>query len=308
MKNRACPIELMAPRKAPPAKAKAKPQATKKPLKTVIKQNQMRTEYKDRISLTYQQNLGNSFKGSATAGPSNSSVFLPDAMVEKWQQGTSNGNIDGNQINPRFLNMKMELDFSQLPTYVISNGVNNVPCHYYIRIRQCLVMEDISESFTLKYTNPTSGRQQRALQDDTSKIGTPRWLELARLKLFNNGLDADFLSYEKRQDSKVRILKTHTIKYDLNDRLNTGGVESITPSSRKQRFSFDWKMPKEKQILYPLVDTTDPQAYVVTGHSLGKMWIPCVLVTMERSVTDDDQSGDHRLEVSYISHFTYTDN
>lgn len=282
--------------------------AKKKPLPTVIAQNRPRTEYKDRISLTYQQDLGNSFKGSATNGPSNSSTFIPDALFEKWQQGTSNGNIDGNQINPRFLNMKMELDFSQLPAYVTSAGVSNVPCHYYIRIRQCLVMEDISESFTLKYVNPVSGRTQRALQDDLTKIGTPRFMEIAKQKLFNNGLDADFLSYEKRQDSKVRILKSHTVKYDLNDRLNSGGVESATPSSRKQRFSFDWKMPKDKQIMYPLVDTTDPAAFVVTGHSPGKMWIPCVLVTMERSVADDDQTGNHKLEVSYISHFTYTDN
>ena len=234
--------------------------AKKKPLATVIAQNRMKTEYKDRVSAVFQQNLTTSFKGSATAGPSNSSTFIPDALFEKFQQGVSNGDIEANQINPRFLNMKMELDFSDLPPYVTSAGVNNVPIHYYIRIRQCLVLEDISESFTLTYTNPRSGRQQRALQDDTTKIGTPRFMEIAKQKLFNNGLDADFLSYEKRQDSKVRILKSHTIKYDLNDRLNSGGVESATPSSRKQRFSFDWKMPKEKQVLYPLVDTTDPAA------------------------------------------------
>ena len=282
----------------------------KKPLKKVIAQNRMRTEYKDRVAIVYTDPLANSFKGTPATGPSNSRVILPYALLNKWQQGSANGQIDGNSINARFLNMKVELEFNHLPVYVTSNGVTNVPCHYDIRVRQCLIMEDIGCFFDQTYTNASSGRQQRTLTDDGSTTGTQAYLQTARQKLFQNGLDADFLSYEKRQDSKVRILRTERIKFDLNDRLGDGiqaAMQAPTPHSRPKRFSFNWKMPSKKTQMYPVVNTDDPQDFQVTGYTPGKMWIPCILVTMDRSVADDDQSGDHKLNMRYTSHFTYTD-
>lgn len=210
----------------------------------------MVTEYKDRIVPSVIDTIETSFKGSSTLGPSNSYTLIPTAMTNKWQQGNSNGNIDGNQINARYLNMKVELDFQHLPSYVTSAGVVNQPIEYYIVLRQCLIMEDISEAFNLRYTNPVSGRQERALEDDGTTQGTQRWDEIARQRLYNNGLDSDFLTYEKRQDSQVRILKTHRVKYNLNNRISDGlqaALQVATPNAARQRFSFDWKMPKENK-------------------------------------------------------------
>ena len=39
-------------------------------------------------------------------------------MFNTWNQGTKNGMIDGNQINGRYLSMKVRLDFSDLPPFV----------------------------------------------------------------------------------------------------------------------------------------------------------------------------------------------
>lgn len=50
--------------------------------KTVVKkQNQFRTEYKDRISRVLTSSLGE-VAGSATNGPANSVIFVPEALTK----------------------------------------------------------------------------------------------------------------------------------------------------------------------------------------------------------------------------------
>ena len=81
---------------------------------TVQKQNQHRVEYKDRISSVNSSNL-TSNSGDAINGPENSLILIPKAMTDVFNQGSSNGQVEGNNINAKFLNMKVKLDFTQLP-------------------------------------------------------------------------------------------------------------------------------------------------------------------------------------------------
>lgn len=282
----------------------------RRPKRAVIKQNQFRTEYKDRVVGERYTTTANPAVASVYDGPEHSATLLPWAMFNSWDQGTSNGQVDGNQINGRYLNMKVQLDFSQLVSLVTSGGDANTHQYYDIQIRQCWITDDISESMNYDYTNPASGRVQKAFSSLTAAEDDPdrRYQEIAQTRLRNQNIDADPMCYERRQDTKVRVMKTIKVRANQNEQFvfraaATGGTSSFAMPTPDQYFSFDWKMPKRKMTLQPTIGTNS----ALTGHVLGKTWIPCVIVTCQRAVTDDDEAL-HPLNISYVSHFTYTDN
>lgn len=310
--------------------------AKKKPKKAVIKQNQFKTEFKDKISQVFLNTIvGNPTNWDpAVHSPKDSTVMLPHALFNNWTQGTQNGQIDGNQINARFLNMKVELDFSDLPVIVRTQDgtVPSIDQNYHIVIRQCLILEDISDFLRETYYNSNSRRTQPAFdgtvhtppQDNTPLDKT---IDVVRRALNRQFVESDFLSYQRRNDSKVRVLKKIIVKGNLNKRFGTENmaavkVETIEPSdppvytlktrpypTPNQYFSFNWKMPKEKITLQPVIslDGSTPPIKTLVGHYPGKMWIPCVMVSCKRDVADYDIAA-HPLRVRQISHFTYTDN
>jgi len=271
----------------------------------VKKQNQFRTEYKDRISPIVLDTLeGNA--GSVLNGPKDSLVMVPGALTKLFTQGTANGEIDGNQFNARFLNMKLKLNFGNLPAFVTSDGTANTPQQYSLYVRQCLVLEDLDEYLQADYTNPSSGRTQPAFTTAGDVPGY--WDAVAKKFLFNGRVKSEFLSYEKRLDTKIRILSTRRILGDTTSRLqtaaaDTGGISSSSVSiSPDKHISFDWKMPKDKQTLCPALDGSS-----VVGYAPARMWVPCVMISLDRTVVDDN-SRTNVLNIESISHFTYTDN
>ena len=298
----------------PEKMAKEKKKESKKPApkKAVVKQNIFKTEYKDRISQQVGVSLVSN-SGSVTNGPANSQILIPSSFTDVFTQGTQNGMVDGNQLNARFLNMKVELNFANLIPWVTSSTVQLQRQNYHIVIRQCLILDDISEAMLSTYTNASSGRIQKAFSDLSAAQPhkySDMFLEVAKRRLFNQNINPDFLSYERRQDSKVRVLKKHTVKPSLDARYSEGFIEgsSINPhwqSAPVKRYTFNWKQPKEKVTLNPVI-IADPQT-AAPPVGPGKSWIPCVIVTMERDIPDDD-AADHNLEINYRDHFTYTDN
>jgi hypothetical protein len=208
-------------------------------------------------------------------------------------------------------------------------GEINIAQNYYIVIRQCLVLEDLSEYLDKSYLNVKSGRTVPAFNGLTGgddKIPLELLKEVANKALNRQKLKSDFLSYQRRQDSKVRVLKKIIVNGKLNDRVatetntatevevsGTGSGESTIESTKyptpNQYFKFDWKMPKDKIQVQPVIGTTsgDPPVTQLVGFWPGKCWIPCVMVSCERDSPDHDIAS-HPLRVSQISHFTYTDN
>ena len=311
----------------------------KKPKKAVIKQNQFRTEFKDRVSPISNYTIAqNPTDWTESMAPQDSVVMFPHALFNYFQQGNKNGQVDGNQINARYLNMKVELDFSDLPVIVrTSDGtIPAIDQNYNIYIRQCLILQDISEHLTKGYLNASSGRTQPAFN---GILGGPN-PELTPLELVHqtahralnrSKVKAPFLTYERRQDTKVRVLKKIKVKGDLNERFGTENMASAmvtvanpdSPpadppvyalktrpySTPNQHFTFNWKMPKAKVQLQPAIGTTsgDPPVTELAGYFPGKMWLPCVMVSCERDI-DDFDIDIHPLRIKQISHFTYTDN
>lgn len=281
--------------------------STKKQMKSksaVKKQNQFRVEYKDRVSRILASTLTEN-SGNPSNGPENTTILIPEALNKLFTQGTSNGEVDGNAFNPRFLNMKVNLNFDDLPAYVTSGGgADPVPQQYSLYVRSGLVLQDISESLTGSYVNPTSGRTQAAFPD--ASVVPALWDSIAKKFVFNARIQPDFLSYEKRQDTQVRILSTRRVLGDTTAKLQSGGSlpasngRAITISPEKH-MTFNWKMPKNKTSLYPALTGS-----TLSGVVPAKMWVPFVAISLDRNVVDDDIAT-HPLNITSISHFTYTD-
>lgn len=286
---------------------KKKKSETKKKSKTSVqKQNQHRVEYKDRISRVLSSNLISN-DGSAANGPENSLILLPEAMIDAWNQGPQNGQVEGNNINAKFLNMKVKLDFTQLPQNVFINPRQQpVTQRYSIYIRQVLIKQSIDEYMTGSYQNTESGRLQSAFPT-LGDIPT-HYRDTARKYLFNARIQPEFLSYEKRLDNHIRVLRSWRVLGDTTTNFRDGGDHTTeSPDlnvSPDKHYSFNWKMPKDKTLLSP--DSTG------TSYALSKMWIPAVIITMDRKhmtlVDENGQAVDLQpLVIDSISHFTYTD-
>ena len=192
-------------------------------------------------------------------------------------------------------------------------------------------MEDTADFLTHTYVNPNSRRDQPAFDGTVHtppQGNTPldKTIDVCRRALNRQMVESDFLTYQRRNDTKVRILKKIVVKGNLNKRFGTENmvavkVETLDPAeppvytlktrpypTPNQHFSFNWKMPKEKITLQPIIeyDSATPPAKTLIGHYPGKSWIPCVIVTCDRDIVDYDIAA-HPLRVSQISHFTYTD-
>ena len=291
---------------------KSKPKAKKlAPKRKVSRQNQHRVEYKDRIS-SIQEDSMLSNAGSVTAGPENSLILVPLAMTDTFTQGSSNGQVEGNNILPKFCNMKVRIDFSKLPQNVLidagGTSGSQVTQRYDIYIRQVLIKQSIDEYLTGTYSNATSGRDVPAFPN---LADIPRhWTDTAKKYLFNARIQPDFLSYEKRMDNHIRILKSWRVLGDttanFTDRQGTAyaGTDQTKNISPDKHYTFNWTMPKDKTLLSP--DSTGGD------FALSKMWVPAVIITMERkhkALVDETLNAVplQPLLVSSRSHFTYTD-
>lgn len=287
-----------AQKKAYAKKMRAERAKKKAPVKKVIKQNQFRVEYKDRISPVVVHSLFYDDSGATTntvSGPANSLIMVPAALTKLFSTGTLNGEIDGNSFNPRYLNMKLKVDFSKLK----NTGTQSAIVKYDIQIYQGLILQDLREYLDASHVNSSSGRTQPAFSDATTAPG--HWTQIAKKFLYNSHIKADFLTYEKKMDTQVRILKKWRVMGDQDSNLvlQSGGDTAHLNQTPDKHYTFNWKMPKNKQTLSPALTTS-----TVAGVTPSSMFVPFVMITLHQSVATTAADS---LQVSEISHFTYTD-
>lgn len=278
--------------------AYAKKMASKKKAPDAVKkQNQFRVEYKDRISPVVAHTLATN-TGSIANGPENSLILVPGALTKLFTNGTLNGEIDGNNFNPRYLNMKCKVNFDNLP--VSTGGSTPLPMQYDIYCRYGYILQDLREYLTGSHTNASSGRVQPAFPTHTAVPGY--WSEIAKKFLFNARIQPDFLSYEKKMDNQIRIIKTMRILGNQKEIIGTssgvagGNQFNVSP---EKNMVFNWKMPTNKQSLSPAL-----HASAVDGIAPSGMFVPFVMFTME---TNHALTSGQHLNISEISHLTYTD-
>lgn len=286
---------------------------------TVVKQNQHRVEYKDRITQIQLDDLTESV-GNATNGPDNSVILIPKAYTNAFTQGSANGQMEGNSICPRYLSMKVKLDFSRLPQYVKHDGQPSVGTRwdqqqYDLYIQQVWIKETLNEFRTATFQNVNSGRIQPAFSDITQY--TDAWEQVAKKYTFNSRIQSEFLSYEKKADNQVRVLRKWRVLGDQNAGLTAANLDgglvadpgpdaSVGRVSPDKHYTFKWEMPQDKQFVAPIVGAGGDQQY-----GLFSMWVPAVVITMKRkhgsTVNVVPRPQDSPLLISSISHFTYTD-
>jgi len=305
-----------------PPKKNAKKKAMKKttkPKRAVQKQNQHRVEYKDRISQIQTDDL-TELVGNSVNGPDNSAILVPKAYTRAFTQGPANGQIEGNSICPRYLSMKVKIDFSRLPQYVKhsgepSNGSIWDYQKYDLYIQQVWIKETLNEYRTASFQNTNSGRLQPAFTNEQQY--NDAWDQIAKKFAFNSRIQSEFLSYEKKADNQVRVVRKWRVLGDQNAGFGsanlTGGLladpgpdASVGRVSPDKHYTFKWEMPKDKQFLAPIVGAGGDQQY-----GFYSMWVPAVIITLKRKYGSTEnarpQITDSPLLVSSISHFTYTD-
>lgn len=288
--------------KAQKAAYAKKMQSKKKKPSTVSKQNRFRVEYKDRITEVIDNDLTIN-SGGPSSGPANTQILIPEALTRVFPQGTSNGQVDGNNINLKYLNMKVKLDFTELPQFVNNSPdipEKFVPQRYNLTVRQVWIKKDMRDFLTATYVNPSSKREQAAFP--TEPIANQGWIDTADLYTYQSRLQPEFLTYSRKEKTDVVVIKTMRIMGEQTKTFqDEDGHDNISPD---KHLTFNWTMPKVKQLLSPVADDG-------TQMIISSMWVPAVLVSLDRKYTVLYDNGKAvpptPLKISHISHLTYTD-
>lgn len=267
--------------------------------KKAVKQVRQNTvEAKDRIG-TIRNFALTSNTGSSLNGPKNSITFCPQSLFSPLTQGTANGQVNGGQITPKYLNMKVRLSFDKLPAFAKAGVAQS----YNIHIYQCEIQRTLKDAGYLRSTvvNSESNRTQPAFASDVV-VGDILTFATDQSKqiLFNARLQSDFLSYDKKTNDNLKIIKNWRVLGDTTARLQSAILaNSDATVSPEKQYSFNWRMPQVKRQLSPLSGEG-----LTTEFAPASVWIPCICVTME---TRANLEAGQELVIDVIDHFTYTD-
>ena len=300
--------------------------------KKVVRQTrQKKVELKGRIS--GQVHFYNMYQnGDAVApvvpgptnGPNNTLCLVPETWSNPFTTGTQNGQVVGTEITPKYLNMKVKLNFDFLRRiiYMQANGVDPHIQRYDISIVQGWIKKDLRCHLSHEATNAQSGWSLPSFRDKADY--TTALSALINQEMYNNSLEPEFLMYRQKSKSNIKVIRKFMIKGHQDENLVTGSdassgddnpVQGATP---EQNLTFNWDLSNfNKTKMVPIGDAVTVDA----EHVLGYSWIPFVQVRVDRRVLESTQShegGDpsapalpnlHRssLVVKWVNHFTYAD-
>jgi hypothetical protein len=265
--------------------------------KKAVKRVQQKTELKDRVVSPASHDL-TSFSGSQTNGPGGSYIMVPESLLNKMAQGDLNGQLHGNEYCPKYLNMKLKLNFEHLDPFGGEHGTD--PQSYYITLTQGWIKINLKDSgaLTQVHNNTASGRMQPAFiaGADPHSLATT----IAKRALFNANFEREFLSYEKRAYDDVKVIKRFRVYGDMRKRFVTpqgGGGSTEHAIAPDKHYSLNWRMTNKKQELAPI--TGETQNY---GNALT--WIPFCMITLHADIA---LTASSKLVIQQANHFTYSD-
>lgn len=297
----------MPPKKKPPMKRpyrKKQYRKYKKPVRKAVRKIQQKTELKDRINVVRSYSL-TTVSGSVTNGPEGSYIMCPESFLSAMSQGNLNGQFEGNDYTPRYLNLKCKLNFDKLMPMGGEHGTT--PQTYYIQCVQGWVKINLKDAGHLSAThaNASSGKNQPAFAAGAD----PHALALAVCKraLFQSNLKKDFLSYERVDYGDIKILRRFRVYGDQRRKFvtpmqvattspatATHAINSVAPD---KHLSFNWRMTNRKQTLAPITGAT-------TTFGNAETWLPFVMITFAADELLHDGS---ELTIEHRDHFTYSD-
>lgn len=273
-------------------------------VKKAVRKVQAKTELKDRVAQPAQIDL-TTVTGSITNGPTNSAVLVPEAFMTSITQGNLNGQFEGNEYTPKYLNLKMKLNFEYLNPYGLDGHTVQ---SYFINVIQGWVKISLKDDGVLseQHNNASSGRHQPAF----AAHADPHALALSVVKraLFQANFQPNFLSYERHDYGDVKVLRRFRVYGDQTKKFVTPmappvanpavtlqpATNSIAPD---KHYSFNWKMTNKKQELAPITGAT-------TTFGNAETWLPFVMTTMHTDIALHNSSY---LTIENVNHFTYSD-
>lgn len=289
--------------------------------KVVARQRQKKVELKDRISRQITSN--SMYQGGPdvvpivegpTNGPANTLTIVPSSWIDPFTTGTQNGQIVGTEITPKYLNLKMKLNFDFLRRVIFTapNGSGPAIQRYDITILQGWIKQTLREDMVTEVTNAESGWSLPAFgskADWETSVNS-----VVNREMYNNGIQAEFLTYRQKSTSNLQIIKKKTIKGHQDEQLNTGSeavdLNPLVGATPEQNHTFNWdlsKMNKTKMAPIGSGSVVDPT------RVLGFSWIPFVQVRIGRLAlestgsTEGPNANRSALLVSHVDHFTYSD-
>jgi hypothetical protein len=210
--------------------------------------------------------------------------------------------VHGNEYCPKYLNMKVKLNFEFLNPMGSTTGIApfTEPQSYTIYVTQGWVRINLKSAghLTQVHANVSSGRNQPAFGPGAD----PHALALAVVKraMFHANFNRDFLTYEKRSYEDVKVIRRFRVFGDKRrnfvtpEQSTTLPLTSVAPD---KNLTFNWKMINKKQELAPISDNA-----IALGNA--DTWIPFVAVSLD---SDIGMATDSVLRIEQANHFTYSD-
>lgn len=302
----------------------AKPKVKAAAKKAVAKQRQKKVELKDRVSTIggsyqaadlYQNGMGVlPIVEGPTNGPNNVYTIVPETWADPFSTGTENGQIVGTEITPKYLNMKLKLnfDFLRRVVFMAPNGADPHIQRYDIMLTQGWIKTDLREYMFTEVINPASGWGLPSFATKADWGTSIR--DVINREMFNEGIRPEFLSYRQKAASNIKVLRRIKVKGHQDENFVTGSeaidnnpVEGATP---EQNFTFNWDLSKmNKTKMAPIGSGTVADV----NHVLGYSWLPFVSIAISRRVLESTGStggaNENRsfLNVKHVDHFTYSD-
>jgi hypothetical protein len=264
--------------------------------KIVAAEEQFRTEYKDRVLFMNHNAAGSATTsivantGSVADGPTNTTVFVPSVYNDTFARGQKNGEVEGNWIMPKYLNMKISMDFSTM--------LVNQP--YVVDIYHGWCKDTLERSLLYEQIDGGRNRPAFAVGENINHLNET----LVQKFLFNAKYDAHFLTYT-RKGRGVKILSRKRITGKQMELLVAGSGGSSAVHSQHapvQNFNFNWKLNDRKLELYPL-KVGDGGTDNAVAFAPAKTWVPFVAISVQGMVATTAPGP----KVQTNSKFVYTD-
>lgn len=264
-----------------------------------------KTEFKDRVSINNAVNNITTNAGSPANGPANSLVLVPKSFMNAMTQGPLNGQFDGNEITPKYLNMKVKFNFEHLDPFGKNPGGNppdfpHLPQSYYIQCIQGWVKITLKEAGYLSqvHSNVSSGKHQPAFNTGID----PHTLAetVAKRALYQANFNPEFLTYERKDYGDVKVLRRFRVYGDMRKKFVTPMGNALSTDfniAPDKHYSFNWKMMGKKQTMAPITNA-------VSTYGNAETWIPFTLITFD---SDLELTATTKLAIEHADHYTYSD-
>lgn len=309
---------------------KARKPAAKKPLRAVAKQNQARTELKSRVvAPDYSPDDGTytyviPTNGSISHGPTDSVTVVPRAYYDGLVHGSANGQLEGLFITPKFLTMKMELNFDQMfPTLATSGTITaQTPISYKVIVNHGWIKQDLRPAAVSEFSDG-GARLLAAIESTSIDQGTLLAVGVARHQLFLSQIQPDYLTFRRKDPSNVVVIKKQIIRpkgnmlYQYQTSSQSGAAHEHAAVAPNAQIRLSWDMKDigkggkpgaQKMRVMPIVN-----AGSLVGFTPGNNWIPYVNVSCEYdkrgAVTHAGalSAKNGQVGINYTTMFTYAD-